>query len=95
MRPLDLGGLFTLANDGADVTGLIELDVDGVPTGFERTPVGGERLRDPDFRVVKIVEITAEAGRVGLDEDCGASREVRIEGSVLGEQAGQGRLIVG
>ncbi len=59
-RPLDLGRVSVLEHDLAHETGLIQVHVDGVPVGFERPSVGGERFHYPGLGVVEVAEIAAE-----------------------------------
>lgn len=82
--PFDLGRVSALAEDGADEAGLIQVELDRVLGARKQVTIRRERLGDARLRIVRVVEVAAESRRVGLDQDGGPAREIRIEGAVGG-----------
>jgi hypothetical protein len=94
-RPFDLGRLSFLPHDSTHITGLIQIDINRVSVRLEQRTVGGERLGDPGFGVVEIVEISAESHRVRLDQDRSTTCEIRIEAPILRKEPRQTCLVLG
>ena len=61
VSPVDLCGFGAFLDDGANDTGLLQTDLEREPRALEQRAICCEGSRNPLDRVVKVVEVVAEA----------------------------------